>query len=47
MSYFRSIDGLAAWEGLLKPVDGEYNYLPLKAMSKYALANQYLSSYYS
>ncbi|CAD8065465.1 unnamed protein product [Paramecium primaurelia] len=47
MSYFRSIGGLQSWENLLKPYQGgEYNYIPLKAMQKIVLTQQYLSQYF-
>ncbi|CAD8161247.1 unnamed protein product [Paramecium octaurelia] len=47
MSYFRSIGGLQSWENLLKPQEGgEYTYIPLKAMQKIILTQQYLSSYF-
>ncbi|CAD8074991.1 unnamed protein product [Paramecium primaurelia] len=48
MSYFRSIGGLQSWDNLLKPYEGggEYTYIPLKAMSKIVLTQQYLSQYF-
>ncbi|CAD8154340.1 unnamed protein product [Paramecium pentaurelia] len=47
MSYFKQIGGLQAWEGLLKPQEnGEYNYIPLKAMNRIVITQQYLSSYF-
>ncbi|CAD8072236.1 unnamed protein product [Paramecium sonneborni] len=47
MSFFRSKGGLQAWEGLLKQQENsEYNYIPLKAMNRIVITQQYLSSYY-
>ncbi|CAD8075134.1 unnamed protein product [Paramecium sonneborni] len=47
MSYFKQIQGLQSWDNLLKYYEGgEYNYIPLKAMQRIVLTQQYLSSYF-
>jgi hypothetical protein len=47
MNYFKDIDGLRAWEGFMTTVKGEGAVqFPLRALSRYALVWQYLSSFY-